>query len=341
MTQNDGLGVRRALLAAIAVCSLAGSPGWAGDAPRFRMPVDCELGQTCFLQHFVDTDGSSNVRDAQCGPSSYDGHKGTDIRVLSAAAAAAGIPVLAAADGTVLRVRDGVEDVFVTEETRDAVMDIGCGNAVVIDHGGGTSAMYCHLHKGSVSVSQGDKVQSGQRIGNVGYSGLASFPHLHFQVQQGGHEIDPFTGQPQGEACVTGGNFGSSMWESGLAEKLAATSSVIIQTGFTSQRPNRNALELDHRMEAPERSRGVLYFLARIINIRSGDRVRITLDGPGGFRHVSFSEPLTIYRPRHLEWGIAQTAKGTPLPAGTYHGHAELVRDGKTVSEQQGEVVLK
>lgn len=341
MTHKDWLWTRHALLAAVTMCSLAVRPGWAGDAPRFGLPVDCELGRTCFLQHFVDTDGGPDVRDAQCGPSSYNGHEGTDIRVLSAAASASGVPVVAAADGTVLRLRDGVEDVFVTEETRDAVTDIGCGNAVVIDHGGGTMAMYCHLRKGSVSVSQGDTVQRGQRIGEVGYSGLASFPHLHFQVQQGGKPIDPFSGQPQGNACTPGSGFSAPTWESGLAEKLAATSSMIIQSGFTSQTPNRDALERDHRLQAPERNKGILYFVARIINIRPGDRVRITLEGPGGFRHVSFSEPLAIYRPRHLEWGIAQTAKGGSLPAGTYQGHAELIRDSQTVSEQKGDVVLK
>ncbi len=73
-----------------------------------RLPVACEIGKTCFIQHYVDRDPSPAAQDYQCGTLTYEGHDGTDIRIPTMAAQKAGVNVLAAADGKVLRVRDGV-----------------------------------------------------------------------------------------------------------------------------------------------------------------------------------------------------------------------------------------
>lgn len=56
------------------------------------------------------------------------------------------------------------------------------GNHVVIDHGGGIYSAYAHLRRGSVRVRRGDRVSAGQQLGEVGNSGNASEPHLHFQL---------------------------------------------------------------------------------------------------------------------------------------------------------------
>jgi len=63
------------------------------------------------------------------------------------------------------------------------------GNRVIIDHGGGWQTLYGQL--ATFSVRQGDCVEVGTLIGKVGASGLASDPHLHFEVRRGGRLLDP------------------------------------------------------------------------------------------------------------------------------------------------------
>lgn len=66
-----------------------------------------------------------------------------------------------------------------------------CGKMVAIDHHGGLSTIYCHMSQ--IFVGVGQEVQRGQAIGAVGMTGDATGPHLHFQVMQDGHPVDPMS----------------------------------------------------------------------------------------------------------------------------------------------------
>lgn len=63
------------------------------------------------------------------------------------------------------------------------------GNAIVIDHGNGYSTMYAHLQK--FSVSAGDTVVQGQKIGEMGSTGWSTGPHLHYEVWYQGKHTNP------------------------------------------------------------------------------------------------------------------------------------------------------
>jgi len=63
------------------------------------------------------------------------------------------------------------------------------GLSVVLDHGGGVFTAYHHLS--AASVLEGQLVSIGDLVGFVGASGLATGPHLHWELVVGGVEVDP------------------------------------------------------------------------------------------------------------------------------------------------------
>jgi murein DD-endopeptidase MepM/ murein hydrolase activator NlpD len=96
-------------------------------------------------------------------------HRGIDY------AAAQGTPVRAAGSGRV-RFR-GVKG--------------GYGNVIELDHGSGIVTVYGHLSRIAAAVRIGARVAQGEVIGNVGMTGLATGPHLHYEYRVNGRFVDP------------------------------------------------------------------------------------------------------------------------------------------------------
>ncbi len=69
----------------------------------------------------------------------------------------------------------------------------GWGQYVSIDDGTGRWHIFCHLVKGSVKVSVGQKVNRSTILGTMGATGNVSGVHLHYQLQNGSTIIDPTT----------------------------------------------------------------------------------------------------------------------------------------------------
>ncbi len=94
-------------------------------------------------------------------------HSGVDL------AAELGRPVFAAAPGFVVR----------------AGWTSGYGLMVEVRHSGRVTTRYSHLSR--ILCTAGDPVEAGHPLGLVGATGKATGPHLHFEVWQGSHAVDP------------------------------------------------------------------------------------------------------------------------------------------------------
>lgn len=98
--------------------------------------------------------------------------------------------VFAVADAVVISATDGLPDNVPRtaagfSTAAPITMDNVAGNAIVLDLGDGQFAYYAHLKPGSVRVKTGDRVERGEWLGQIGNSGDARWPHLHFQVTLG------------------------------------------------------------------------------------------------------------------------------------------------------------
>jgi murein DD-endopeptidase MepM/ murein hydrolase activator NlpD len=65
------------------------------------------------------------------------------------------------------------------------------GNTLVIDHGQGVFSIFLHLK--AFTVRKGQRVSKGQVVGQVGSSGIATGPHLHWGLSVGGVRVNPIT----------------------------------------------------------------------------------------------------------------------------------------------------
>src|SRR5690606_1962852 len=222
---------------ALALLLLFGSAN-AGGAPELRFPVDCTPGEDCWIYQYVDTDPGPGARDYTCGLRSYEGHKGTDIALADLQSIERGVTVVAAAEGKVRSIRDGVPDRLHDGPGPTSVEGRECGDGVAIQHGDGWESMYCHLRNGSVRVRPGEQVDQGQPIGEIGLSGMTQFPHLHFAVRYGEAAIDPFTGPVPPEGC---GVPGAPLWSDADREATRYSPVDIYQIGAAVEAPEAAA----------------------------------------------------------------------------------------------------
>lgn len=116
-----------------------------------------------------------------------DGQRARTIHVGLDLAAPTGTPILSSGAGIV----------------RLAKERIVTGNTVVIEHLPGLFSLYYHLDEIEVSVDQ--TVETGDRLGTVGATGLATGPHLHWEIRVGGVPVAPdrATEQPLVETSIS------------------------------------------------------------------------------------------------------------------------------------------
>ena len=330
------LGLCRLALAPLLALS---SPAWAAEDPlRFELPVDCRVGETCTIQNYFDHDPGPGRKDYTCGQLSYDGHDGTDFRVPNLPAMAAGVAVVAAAPGTVLRVRDGMEDVSVREIGRAALEGRDAGNGVVIDHGDGWETQYSHLKNGSVSVEPGQRVSAGEPLGLIGLSGNTEFPHVHFSLRYRGEELDPFVGQAGFQDCA---GPREPLWSERALSQLDYQATGLLGAGFAA---GPIAAETAREGRFPtgslDATAPALVFWADVFGVAEGDRQRIEILGPDGQAILDHESALESSKVIWFAYG-GKKRKGARWPSGTYRGRYSLSRDGETVAAAERTIEVR
>ncbi len=127
-----------------------------------------ESGFSRYPIRFVRITSNFNPRRYHPVLGQYRAHLGTDY------GASHGEQVLATADGVVIfQGRNG-----------------GYGNMIEVRHANGYTTRYAHLSRFAKGQSRGSKVFKGQVIGYVGATGLATGPHLHYELRERGRAID-------------------------------------------------------------------------------------------------------------------------------------------------------
>ncbi|KQS88164.1 MULTISPECIES: M23 family metallopeptidase [unclassified Rhizobium] len=291
------------------------------------------------MQQYSDMAEGDAVADPLCGGMTYDGHTGTDLRILSMKDVESGYAVVAVADGTVLRVRDGEQDHLVeTESDRASIAGKECGNGLVLQLQDGYEVQYCHLRQGSLAVKPGDAVKTGDRLGDVGASGLAQFPHVHITVKHNGDTLDPLTGRKLSEGCSPAFQSTGSLFSPEIVASLEPTKPDILAVGVAGKPVAYEALVQEGPPPTASTADGIFVTWAWFANLKRGSVIRFVLkDDAGNLLFDHTGEPLD----RNKAAYSAFAGKKRALPSGRYQVEVSVTMDGTAIRTSSSEVVVQ
>lgn len=305
-----------------------GAPDPQLTAPKLGLPLLCRPGATCWLVNLIDHDPGPGVRDYACGGNTYNGHTGVDFALRDYSVMDDGVPVVAAAAGTVGRLRDGVLDGNAAFVGRAALGKQQCGNSVSILHANGWRTLYCHLRRNSVIVRPGQRVEKGEKLGLVGSSGLAEFPHVHLSVFHDEKVVDPFVGLERKSECGPGLH---PLWDGETARLLRGPLTAIYDGGFAPNEINSVALHRGfYRTAALSAKSPFLVFWVSAFWVRAGDRLTMKITAPDG--RVVLEKTHELIKTQAEYWQMLGKRRIADWHVGAYKGEALLQRttkDGK------------
>jgi len=305
------------------------APERAAIPIQLELPVDCEIGESCFIQFYVDRDPGPGAIDYRCGILTTDGRDAIAIRVPDLVAMKRGVAVVAAAEGIVKANRDTEPDISIDELGIGNVRGKEAGNSVVLTHDGGWQTQYSHLMQGSVAVQPGQRVSVGDRLGLIGLSGLTNFPHLEFGVRRNGVAVDPFVGPDAPSGCDAEGK---PLWTSATLAKLSYVPGGVLLAGFAGRIPDELGVRAGAHSSLEFSSlTPALVFWTDVYGIRAGDVESFKIIAPDGAILVEHEQMFkSEVHQRFYTVGKRRVA-GAAWSVGVYRGEYDLIRmvDGK------------
>ena len=298
----------------------------ASTAEEFRLelPLNCENTNACFIQNFFDHQIGLGAKDFECGPKTYDTHKGTDFAIFPDGFGYKNSEVLAAASGQVAAIRNSVEDGEFIFGDKKNIAGIECGNGVVISHADGWQTQYCHLQDGSIDLVKGQQVLAGQVIGLIGLSGKTQFPHLHFSVRKDGNYIDPFSKKHESLDCD---KENEHIWVK--LPNLKSTG--LLEIGFTDSVPEIRNLRFKRNINKLTREASELVVYIYGFNTKPLDNLRIKVLGPKDF---TFERQLSFKKFQAQSLSFIGVNLQTPLSSGLYSVNAYLLREKNLIDKR-------
>lgn len=326
--RKEGGRVPRALGTVCLLCWI--SPASQAIGFELSLPADCILGETCHFQNHVDRDPGPGAADHMCGTLAYDGDRGADLALPTLAAMAAGVDVLAPADGIVRALRDGMPDISIRDPAGPDIAGRECGNGLVIDHGQGWETQLCHLKQGSLRVAEGEAVSRGQPVGRIGLSGNTEFPHVEISVRRDGLPVDPFAPDPD-LAC---GTPQPGLW----AGSVAYDPFGFLDTGWATAVPAYDAIRagLPDAAIAPDSPALVVW--AFHFGARAGDVMTFTVTGPEG---PFLDEAVMLDRTQAQAFRAVGKRNRTGLATGTWTAVITLSREGTVIETTATTLAVK
>jgi Peptidase family M23/Beta-propeller repeat/PKD domain len=248
----------------------------------------------------------------------YDGHDALDITLANFAAMDKGVPVYAAAAGTVIEAHDGEFDRNTSKNVINPPV-----NYIDIDLGSGWELEYYHLREGSVMVHAGDHVQPGQQIGLVGSSGDSTDAHLHFAVYHEGQNVETYV-DPQ------------DYWLDPTWRNLPYSGDVpgVLDSGITNYDPTPDMKERPADMTTFNEAAGqTVYFWAREHGIQPGHNEQVDWTEPDG-SELGFEVALTSGD----HYGTFVSSQSLPANAEAGTWTVTMKYDGTQVAQQTFQV---
>jgi hypothetical protein len=132
----------------------------------------------------------------------------------------------------------------------------------------------------------------------------------------------------------------ASLWAGDVNTLGAALQGAIIEAVFSASPPDLARAE-DGLIVSPVTTESTQIFqAARLINLRRGDRVQISLTGPANFKTVSQAPPLD--RNKAIVVVVSSAKRGPPSwPEGAYTGGVQIVRNGAVIQTTTTSLMLQ
>jgi len=260
-----------------------------------------------YIGAYVDEDTTSpGIKDWNCGTVTYDGHRGTDITSSPYPFYSMDnnqLNVVAAAPGTIVNKVDGNFD-------KNCAINSSTANYIIVQHADNSVALYWHMKKNSLTTKTiGQSVAAGEFLGQVGSSGDASGPHLHFEVWSGTTANtlkDPFSGP-----CNIFN--ASSLWTSQKSYREPAILRTQVNT-IAPVFPACPATETPNEDTCFTAGANARFYIF-IRNETNGMTANMSILNPGGSTFSSWTHNSTnTYTPTSYYY----TVKTLPTTAGTY-----------------------